>query len=50
LFKIYQKTNQVKKAMAMAKEIMNMQIKVYSPTVGQIKKAAFQYLNQGNNF
>jgi tetratricopeptide (TPR) repeat protein len=50
LFKIYQKTNQVKKAMTMAKEIMDIQIKVYSPTVGQIKKAAFQYLNHGNNF
>ena len=46
LFKLYKRTNQINKAIAMAKEITGMKIKVYSQTVGNIQSEAIEYLNK----
>jgi hypothetical protein len=44
LLKLYINTRQVEKAHKIAMAIKSMPIKVYSPTVGQIKKDAIDYL------
>jgi tetratricopeptide (TPR) repeat protein len=48
LFKLYQRTNQERKAMEVAKTIKDMHIKVYSLVVGNIKSEAIKYLDTRN--